>query len=32
MSSKTVLSSEKSLDRYIASNGEYFEGDWSLNM
>ena len=22
----------KSLDRCIASNGEYFEGDWSLNM
>ena len=23
---------EKHLNRYIASNGEYFEGDWSLNM
>ena len=23
---------EKSLNRCIASNGEYFEGDWSLNM
>ena len=23
---------EKSLDRCIASNGGYFEGDWSLNM
>ena len=23
---------EKRLDRCIASNGEYFEGDWSLNM
>ena len=22
----------KSLDRCIASNGEYFEGGWSLNM
>ena len=33
MSSKTVLSSgKKHLDRCIASNGEYFEGDWSLNM
>ena len=31
--SKTVLSSgKKGLDRCIASNGEYFEGDWSLNM
>ena len=23
---------KKSLNRCIASNGEYFEGDWSLNM
>ena len=23
---------KKNLDRCIASNGEYFEGDWSLNM
>ena len=23
---------EKSLNRCIASKGEYFEGDWSLNM
>ena len=23
---------EKSLIRFISSNGEYFEGDWSLNM
>ena len=23
---------EKSLGKCIASNGEYFEGDWSLNM
>ena len=23
---------KKCLDRYIASNGEYFEGDYSLNM
>ena len=23
---------KKGLDRCIASNGEYFEGDWSLNM
>ena len=23
---------EKSLNRYIASNGEQSEGDWSLNM
>ena len=23
---------KKGLERYIASNGEYFEGDWSLNM
>ena len=23
---------ERSLDKCIASNGEYFEGDWSLNM
>ena len=29
---KTVLSSGKCLNRCIASNGEYFEGDWSLNM
>ena len=30
---KTVLSSgQKSLGRCIAANGEYFEGDWSLNM
>ena len=28
---KTVLSSgKKRLNRCIASNGEYFEGDWSL--
>ena len=23
---------KKCLNRCIASNGEYFEGDWSLNM
>ena len=23
---------KKYIDSYIASNGEYFEGDWSLNM
>ena len=23
---------KKGLDRCTASNGEYFEGDWSLNM
>ena len=23
---------KKCLDRCIASNGEYFEGDWSLNI
>ena len=33
MSSKTVLSSgKKHLDRYLVSSGEYFEGDWSVNM
>ena len=33
-SSKTVLSSggKKHLRRCTASNGEYFEGDWSLSM
>ena len=23
---------EKCLNRFIVSNGEYFEGDWSLNI
>ena len=29
---KNYLEHWKSLDRCIASNGEYFEGDWNLNV
>ena len=29
---KNFRAVEKSLRRCIASNGKYFEGDWSLNM
>ena len=29
---KNFWAMKKRLDRWIASNGEYFEGDWSLNM
>ena len=29
---KNFWAMKKRLYRWIASNGEYFEGDWSLNM
>ena len=29
---KILSSGKKHLDRYIASNGEHFEGDYSLSM